>query len=41
MTASNAVSNEAATGREIVATRLFDTEVGRIRAFRMYYGPLL
>ena len=24
MTASNAVSNEAATGREIVATRLFD-----------------
>ena len=27
--------------RRFVATRLFDTEVGRIRAFRMYYGPLL
>ena len=28
-------------GRRFVATRLFDTEVGGIRAFRMYYGPLL
>ena len=27
--------------RRFVATRLFDTEVGGIRAFRMYYGPLL
>jgi hypothetical protein len=29
------------TARRFVATRLFDTEVGGIRAFRMYYGPLL
>lgn len=27
--------------RRFVATRLFDTGVGGIRAFRMYYGPLL
>jgi hypothetical protein len=27
--------------RHFVATRLFDTEPGRIRAFRMYYSPLL
>ena len=27
--------------RRFVATRLFDTEVGNIRAYRMYYGPLL
>lgn len=27
--------------RRFVATRLFDTEVGPIRAFRMYYQPLL
>jgi len=27
--------------RRFVATRLFDTEVGKIRAYRMYYGPLL
>jgi hypothetical protein len=27
--------------RRFVATRLFDTEVGDIRAYRMYYGPLL
>ena len=27
--------------RRFVATRLFDTEVGGIRAYRMYYGPLL
>jgi hypothetical protein len=29
------------TSRRFVASRLFDTEVGTIRAFRMYYGPLL
>ena len=29
------------TARRFVATRLFDTTVGGIRAFRMYYGPLL
>ena len=27
--------------RRFVATRLFDTEVGNIRAYRMYYGPLI
>jgi len=27
--------------RRFVATRLFDTAPGAIRAFRMYYGPLL
>ena len=27
--------------RRFVSTRLFDTSVGGIRAFRMYYGPLL
>lgn len=27
--------------RQFVATRLFDTEVGGIRAYWMYYGPLL
>jgi hypothetical protein len=27
--------------RRFVATRLFDTDPGLIRAFRMYYGPLL
>ena len=27
--------------QRFVATRLFDTEVGKIRAYRMYYGPLL
>jgi hypothetical protein len=27
--------------RRFVATRLFDTEVGNIRAYKMYYGPLL
>jgi hypothetical protein len=27
--------------RRFVATRLFDTTAGAIRAFRMYYGPLL
>jgi hypothetical protein len=27
--------------RRFVATRLFDTTPGAIRAFRMYYGPLL
>ena len=27
--------------RRFVATRLFDTEVGGIRAYRMYYGPFL
>ncbi len=27
--------------RHFVATRLFDTEPGAIRAFRMYYSPLL
>jgi len=27
--------------RRFVASRLFDTEPGRIRAFRMYYGPIL
>ncbi len=29
------------SARRFVASRLFDTEVGAIRAFRMYYGPLL
>jgi len=29
------------TERQFVATRLFDTTPGAIRAFRMYYGPLL
>ena len=29
------------TERHFVATRLFDTTPGAIRAFRMYYGPLL
>src|SRR5262249_42569320 len=28
-------------GRRFVATHLFDTTEGAIRAFRMYYGPLL
>ena len=27
--------------RRFVATRLYDTDSGPIRAFRMYYGPLL
>jgi hypothetical protein len=27
--------------QRFVATRLFDTEIGKIRAYRMYYGPLL
>lgn len=29
------------TTRRFVASRLFDTEVGTIRAFRMYHGPFL
>ncbi len=31
----------SAAQRHFVAARLFDTEPGAIRAFRMYYGPLL
>jgi hypothetical protein len=27
--------------RRFVATKLFDTEIGGIRAYRMYYGPLI
>ena len=34
------IAYDRAEGR-FVATRLFDTTPGGIRAFRMYYGPLL